>query len=118
MTKESFVAIFKMCPNTNFIIRTNIAEGHGINGVDYTKFVGAWEGTMDKRDHRYNKVAGIMGDCVVIDRDIFIHGEHNNGRSSYYLPLENIVSVEMMDGMRPYGGLYPKSVATNIVDDL
>ena len=127
MKKSDFIAIFKKHSTENFVISTNSPVGHGINGVSYTSFVGAWEKEPERKSpygpklyYEYNQIVGFVGDCVVIEQDKHCEDEQwKNGKREFYIPLESVVSVSIMkSGARAFRGTYPASVKKCVLTDI
>ena len=109
MTKADFISIIKKIIENdyNFIISTNVAVGEGINGVSYTSFVGLkfWDegGNISKTlNCRQTRVAGFVGDCVILEDYKMWYNPHYNIYSSnkckmFFIPLEHIVSIEIWE---------------------
>lgn len=105
MTRETFLEIFKGNENFNFSIHTNIAQGRGINGVSFNKFVGEVISRSDANLCYYRKINHIAKCCdnyVVIDvyecrTDKERTQNHTplSKQTRYYLPYDAIVLIEI-----------------------
>ena len=105
MTRETFLEIFKGNENFNFSIHTNIAQGRGINGVSFNKFVGEVISKCDANLRYYRKINHIAKCCdnyVVID--VYECETDDDGienytplskQTRYYLPYDAIVLIEI-----------------------
>ena len=104
MNKETLIEIFKKNKDTNFSIITNIAEGRGINGVNFVKYYGeanrkpeyANNYTIDET----TRIKGFMDTCIVIE-----HYKNNNywagGIHTLYIPYDAIVGIDFVTEHRP-----------------
>ena len=105
MTRETFLEIFKGNENFNFSIYTNIAQGRGINGVSFNKFVGEVVRKSDANLRYYREINHIAKCCdnyVVIDvyecatdDDAKQNYTPLSKQTRYYLPYDAIVLIEL-----------------------
>ena len=123
MTKEMLVAIFNEIGNANFEITTDIATGHGINGVSFKTYVAEQKWSEKERygdrvwDY-YNKINSIeIHDgyvCIETSRDAN-YNEWDNGMRREYVPLDRIVKVTKLCLIRPSRGEFIRKVSTKII---
>lgn len=92
MTRETLMKMFEKNKNVNFRINTNIAEGHGINGIDFSSYYG------EVQNCDFNETTNIVefdNDCLVLKNKMcetyWCGGEH-----LIYLSYSSIVSVDFL----------------------
>lgn len=92
MTRETLMKMFEKNKNVNFRINTNIAEGKGINGVDYSSYYG------EVRNCNFNETTNIVefdDDCLVIKNEMW-ETYWRGGEHLIYLSYSSIVSVDFL----------------------
>lgn len=105
-TKEILMDLFKKNEKRNFQIYTNIAQGRGINGVNYRSFVG--DSYLDDDRRNIGNICSIKGfgeTYLVIE----YKGEKGlyycNAPKEIYVPYDTIVMVDFIndDSNKFYG---------------
>ena len=124
MTKADFISVVKK-GDYNFSINTNVAVGEGINGVDYTSFVGLklWdEGSSITKTLicKQTRVAGFVGDCVMLEEYKICYNPHysicsNNKCEMSVIPLEHIVSIKIWENDKKTEESYRDKGLTKLV---
>ncbi len=92
MTRETLMKMFEKNKNVNFRINTNIGEGKGINGVDYSSYYG------EVRNCNFNETTNIVefdDDCLVIKNEMW-ETYWRGGEHLIYLSYSSIVSVDFL----------------------
>lgn len=106
MKKAIIEAVMTKNNGVNFIIRTNISQGRGINGVDYLSYKGA----VIAKDNSYsNDTTTYYSTITELNDDYMVISVSQSEiypSTSYdvVLPLENIMSIEFIKvatGYRP-----------------
>lgn len=115
MIKEEIITIFSGREKQNFRIYTNVAVGHGINGVDFHSFIGNWEyedGDYTKKPcWEHTQILGFTDSCLVLESDVVSKDSWKCGVKTYFVPLQNIVSIVFFErGVKPYRGVYPPTL--------
>ena len=91
MKKSIIEAVFTKNNGINFVIRTNIARGRGINGVDYLDYDGVL--TNEGKTY-YTTITELNEDYMVLD--VQTYDKYPSYHYEEILPLENIVSIEFI----------------------
>ena len=92
MNKNTFLKSMELKAKIGgtFKIYTNIASGHGINGVDYNIYC---EDVKCNKWSQKTNIVEVADDYVVID--IENNGIYPYGNYTIVLPLENVVKFEI-----------------------
>lgn len=101
MTEQAIKEIFKKHAKDNFIIYTNIAAGHGINGVSFNKYNGYYRyedsGYNPKWYEIITKFVNVENGVVRLDYDR--KGNYDtfkNGKRTIYLDVNSVLSIEIV----------------------
>lgn len=92
MTREILMKMFEKNKNVNFCINTNIAEGKGINGVDFSSYFG------EVQNSNFNETTNIVefdNDCLVL-KNKKCETYWQGGEHLIYLSYSSIVSVDFL----------------------
>lgn len=100
MNQTSIKRLFKENEGKNFVLSTDVAVGHGLNGVSYTSFAGRkeWEGYGHDKTKYYEKttIVSYDEDCLIIKVDRYDE-PYNSGIFTYAIPYEHIVSIMFVE---------------------
>lgn len=106
MTREVLMGLFAENEGLNFRIYTNIAEGRGINGVNYKTFT-KYNYDDDRRKYLESSIKAFSTDYLVIECAKTKGFWYDNAKRMVYVPYDKIVMVDFMtDETHP---LYLKS---------
>lgn len=99
MTEQTIKEIFKNHAKDNFIINTNIAVGHGINGVSFNKYNGfyRYKDSVGKWYEINTKFVNVENGVVTLNYDR--NGNYDsfkNGKRTIYLDVNSISSIEII----------------------
>lgn len=106
--RENLSALFKANPRRNFILKTNISVGHGINGVSFKEFYGRneWQNRNAYNKpiyHRNSKVVDFTDGYVTIHTDVRTDKSFETGVFVDYIPYECIVGVSFIMQSERFG---------------
>ena len=109
MKKQELQDLFEANSGKNFVLATDVAVGHGLNGVSYTSFSGRceWDDsyvrTSEKR-YEYTKILSFEESYLLIRVDRYDES-YNSGIFTYAIPYEHIISVMFVEETRWFNRL-------------
>ena len=100
MEKQDIVNTFSLLGNgtqkKNFIIRTNIAVGKGINGTDFITYYG--ERNVNEKDHCHISEIHIYDGFITLEMECVSEELcTDNGNKTIVLPFGSIASIDIIN---------------------